>query len=122
MTTGSLDSGLASTDSPTSELEAGDKEVELGSIMEEEQDETSGASSWLIRSTTKVEMGMEARWLGSEEGGDVVTTSSMDGCDLSAVEMDKEGQSSLRRPIWLLGEEMEVVTKRGGQASPEPVA
>ena len=65
---------------------------------------------------------MEARWLGSEGGGEVVTTARMDGCGLSAVELDEEGQSSLRRPIWLLGEEMEVVTKRGGQASPEPVA
>ena len=51
-----------------------------------------------------------------------MTTASMDGCALGAVEMDEKGQSSLRRPIWLLGEEMGVVTKRGGPASPEPVA
>ena len=99
MTTGCLDSGLASIDFPTSELEAGDKEVELESIMEEEQDEITGAKSWLITSTTKVEMVMGARWLGSEEGGEVVTTASMDGCGLGAVEMGEEGQSSLSRPI-----------------------
>ena len=36
VTTGSLDSGLASTDSPTSELEAWDMEVELELDKEEE--------------------------------------------------------------------------------------
>ena len=89
-------------------------EVELEPAKEEGLDEISGARSRLNISTTKVEMGMEARWLGSEESGEVVTTASMDGCGLGAVEMDKEGQSSLRRPIWLLGEDMEVVTKRDG--------
>ena len=95
VTTGSLDSGLASTDSPTIELEAGDREVELGSIMEEEQDETIGASSWLIRSTTKVEMGMGARWLVSEEGGEVVTPASMDGSGLGAVETGEDGPKAV---------------------------
>ena len=61
VTTGSLESGLASIDFPTIELEAGDKELELDSRMEEEQDETTGARSWLITSTTKVGMGMGAR-------------------------------------------------------------
>ena len=102
-----MDNGLAST----SELEAWAMEVELEPAKEEGLEDISGARSRLNISTTKVEMGMEARWLDTEEGGEEVTTASMDRCGLGVVETDEEGQSSLIRPIWLLGEEMEVLTR-----------
>ena len=55
-------------------------EVELEPAKEEGLDDISGARSRLNISTTKVEMGMEARWLDTEEGGEEVTTASMDRC------------------------------------------
>ena len=95
-------------------------EVELESNMEE-QDEISVARSRLIKNTTKVVMGVEAWWLGSEEGGEVA---SLDKCGLGAVEIDEEGAELLEtaepaaRPFDL-GVGMVVVARRGGQASPE---
>ena len=100
---------------------ASNMEVELASNMEEEQDEIRVARSRLIKTTTKVLMGVEVWWLGSEEGDEVA---SLNKCGLGAVEIDEEGadlpeMAELAARFSDLDMEMVVVARRGGQAGPE---